>query len=57
MSATIAGIIARQEALTVVIRDTAELLIAPSTETTLEDDKTTWKSIVQSVVLLGESTL
>lgn len=57
MVAPIAGIIRRQGALAVVKHDTAELLIVSSTETTLEEGQTTWTTIVQNAVLLGQSTL
>ncbi len=41
----------------IVIHNTAELVIAPFAETSLEDFSKTWASMVQSAFLLGQSTL
>lgn len=41
----------------VVIHNTAELVIAPFLETTLIDFEATWTAMVQTAVLLGQSTL
>lgn len=41
----------------IVVHNTAELVIAPFTETALEDYQRTWTSMVQSLVVLGQSVL
>ncbi|MDC0660575.1 SDR family NAD(P)-dependent oxidoreductase [Leisingera sp. SS27] len=40
-----------------VVHNTAELVIAPFTETTLQDYQRTWSSMVQSAILLAQATL
>ncbi len=55
--ASIAGIIAEHGPPSVVVHNTAELVIAPFTETRLEDYSRTWTSMVQTAVLLAQSTL
>ncbi len=41
----------------IVVHNTAELVIAPFAETTLEDYQRTWASMVQSLVVLGQCVL
>lgn len=41
----------------VVIHNTAELVIAPFADTTLNDHRRLWISMVQTAILLGQSTL
>ena len=41
----------------VVVHNTAELVIAPFGETTLDDFSRTWTSMVQTAFLLGQATL
>ncbi|UWR03658.1 SDR family NAD(P)-dependent oxidoreductase [Ruegeria conchae] len=41
----------------IVVHNTAELVIAPFPETTLEDYQRTWTSMVQSLVVLGQCIL
>ena len=55
--ATIAEVIAEHGPPSVVVHNTAELVIAPFTETGLEDYSRTWTSMVQTAVLLAQSTL
>ncbi len=54
---TIAEIIAEHGPPSVVVHNTAELVIAPFTEARLEDYSRTWTSMVQTAVLLAQSTL
>ena len=53
----IADLIARHGPPKIVVHNTAELVISPFPETTLEDYQRTWTSMVQSLVVLGQSTL
>ncbi|MEP1942815.1 MAG: SDR family NAD(P)-dependent oxidoreductase [Sulfitobacter sp.] len=53
----LASIIAEFGPPKVVVHNTAELVIAPFGETTLEDFQRTWTSMVQTPILLGQSTL
>ncbi len=41
----------------IVVHNTAELVIAPFAETTLNDYQRTWTSMVQTLVILGQSVL
>lgn len=41
----------------VAVHNTAELIIAPFEETTLEDFQRTWRSMVQSAVVLSNATI
>ena len=53
----ISGIIAKHGPPSVVVHNTAELFIAPFGDTTLADYQRTWTSMVQTAVLLAQSTL
>jgi NAD(P)-dependent dehydrogenase (short-subunit alcohol dehydrogenase family) len=53
----IADIIAVHGPPRIVVHNTAELVIAPFTDTTLADYQRTWTSMVQTAVLLAQSTL
>lgn len=53
----IASVIAEHGPPKVVIHNTAELVIAPFAETRLADYQRTWGSMVQSAILLAQSTL
>ncbi|MCV0423958.1 MAG: SDR family NAD(P)-dependent oxidoreductase [Roseibium sp.] len=55
--ATLAGLIADHGPPEIVVHNTAELVIAPFAETTLDDYRRTWASMVQSAVLLAQATL
>lgn len=55
--ATIAQIIAAHGPPEIVVHNTAELVIAPFAETTLDDYQRTWTSMVQTAVLLAQSVL
>ena len=55
--ATIAGIIADYGPPKIIIHNTAELVIAPFAETRLDDYQRTWTSMVQTAVLLAQSTM
>jgi len=55
--ATIAAIIAEYGPPRVVVHNTAELVIAPFAGTTLEDYQRTWASMVQTAILVAQSTL
>lgn len=57
MRTTIAQIIADHGVPTVVIHNAAELVICPFEDGHLSDYQRTWASMVQSCVLLGQSTL
>ncbi|MEM9349188.1 MAG: SDR family NAD(P)-dependent oxidoreductase, partial [Pseudomonadota bacterium] len=57
MRDTIAQIIAEHGAPKVVIHNAAELVICPFEDGHLSDYQRTWASMVQSCVLLGQSTL
>ncbi|MEM7732698.1 MAG: SDR family NAD(P)-dependent oxidoreductase [Pseudomonadota bacterium] len=52
-----AEIISQHGAPNVVIHNTAELVIKPFTEIHLSDYQRTWSSMVQTAVLLGQTTL
>jgi NAD(P)-dependent dehydrogenase (short-subunit alcohol dehydrogenase family) len=54
---TIADIIAEYGPPKIVVHNTAELVIAPFAETTLDDYQRTWTSMVQTAILLAQSTL
>lgn len=54
---TIDRIIAAHGPPAIVIHNTAELVIAPFADTTLDDYQRTWTSMVQTAVLLGQSVL
>ena len=41
----------------IVVHNAAELVIAPFSDTTLEDYQRTWRSMVQSAVLLAQSVM
>lgn len=53
----IADLIARHGPPKIVVHNTAELVIAPFTETTLSDYQRTWTSMVQSLIVLGQAVL
>lgn len=53
----IESIIAEHGAPKVVLHNTAELVIAPFEKTSLDDFQRTWSSMVQTAVLLAQSTL
>lgn len=53
----IAKVIAEHGAPKVLVHNTAELVIAPFTDTHLSDYQRTWESMVQSAILLAQSTL
>ena len=53
----IAQIIDTHGVPSVVVHNTAELVIAPFGETTLDDFSRTWTSMVQTAFLLGQATL
>lgn len=53
----IADLIAAHGPPALVVHNTAELVISPFTETALEDYQRTWTSMVQSLVVLGQSVL
>lgn len=55
--AKIAEIIAKFGPPKIVVHNTVELVIAPFAETTLDDYQRTWTSMVQTAILLGQSTL
>ncbi len=55
--ATIAALIAEYGPPGIVVHNTLELVIAPFAGTTLEDYQRTWASMVQTAVLLAQSTL
>ncbi|WP_171103305.1 MULTISPECIES: SDR family NAD(P)-dependent oxidoreductase [unclassified Ruegeria] len=57
VSPIIAKLIAIHGPPKIVVHNTAELVIAPFTGTTLEDYQRTWASMVQSLVVLGQSVL
>lgn len=54
---TIAQIIAEHGPPKIVVHNTAELVISPFSDTTLQDYQNTWTSMVQTAVLLAQSTL
>jgi NAD(P)-dependent dehydrogenase (short-subunit alcohol dehydrogenase family) len=54
---TLANIIAEFGPPKVVIHNAAELVIAPFIETRLEDYRRTWGSMVQSAILIAQSTM
>ncbi|MEP0249778.1 MAG: SDR family NAD(P)-dependent oxidoreductase, partial [Roseobacter sp.] len=54
---TITDIMAAHGTPQVVIHNTAELVIAPFGDTTIDDFSRTWTSMVQTAFLLGQSTL
>jgi NAD(P)-dependent dehydrogenase (short-subunit alcohol dehydrogenase family) len=55
--ATLANIITEFGPPKVVIHNAAELVIAPFIETRLEDYRRTWGSMVQSAILIAQSTM
>lgn len=55
--AIMADIIAEHGAPKIVVHNTAELVIAPFGETHVDDFQRTWTSMVQTAILLGQSTL
>lgn len=55
--AQITEIIARYGPPKIVVHNTAELVIAPFTETTLADYQRTWTSMVQTLILLSQSVM
>lgn len=55
--ATLAKIIDTHGAPKIVVHNTAELVIAPFGDTSLDDFSRTWTSMVQTAFLLGQSTL
>lgn len=57
VSPIVADLIAAHGSPKIVIHNTAELMIAPFLETTLDDYKRTWNSMVQTLVVLGQSVL
>ncbi|WP_300019853.1 SDR family NAD(P)-dependent oxidoreductase [uncultured Roseobacter sp.] len=54
---TIAEIIADHGPPKIVVHNTAELVISPFSDTTLQDYQKTWASMVQTAVLLAQATL
>lgn len=56
-NAVITDLIAQHGPPEIVVHNTAELVIAPFAETTVEDFQRTWTSMVQSLVLLGQAVL
>jgi len=54
---TIAKIIAEYGPPKVVIHNTSELVIAPFAQTQLDDYRRTWGSMVQSAILVAQSTM
>ncbi|MEM8980925.1 MAG: SDR family NAD(P)-dependent oxidoreductase [Pseudomonadota bacterium] len=56
-SAVLGDLIAHHGPPKVVVHNTAELVIAPFSETTLADYQRTWASTVQTLVVLGQSVL
>ncbi|MCR9136859.1 MAG: SDR family NAD(P)-dependent oxidoreductase [Alphaproteobacteria bacterium] len=54
---TISRIIDAHGPPAIVVHNTAELVIAPFAETSLEDYQRTWTSMVQSAVLLAQSVM
>lgn len=54
---TIAEIIAEHGPPKIVVHNTAELIINPFSDTTLQDYQKTWASMVQTAILLAQSTL
>ncbi|MEP4194407.1 MAG: SDR family NAD(P)-dependent oxidoreductase [Aliishimia sp.] len=57
VSSKLTEIIAQYGPPKIVVHNTAELVIAPFADTTLDDYTRTWTSMVQTAVLLGQSTL
>jgi len=55
--AKLAEIISRYGPPKIVVHNTAELVISPFSDTTIEDYQRTWTSTVQTAVLLAKSTL
>lgn len=53
----IADIIAEHGAPKIVVHNAAELVISPFSKTTLDDYQRTWTSMVQTAILLAQSTL
>ncbi|GFE48366.1 hypothetical protein So717_01190 [Roseobacter cerasinus] len=56
-SGTIADLIAAHGPPKIVVHNTAELVIAPFTETTLADYQRTWTSMVQTLIILAQSVM
>jgi len=57
VATTLAGIIDTHGAPQVVVHNTAELVIGPFGDTSLQDFSRTWTSMVQTAFLLGQATL
>ncbi len=57
VSPLIADLIGHYGPPNIVVHNTAELVIAPFAETTLNDYQRTWTSMVQTLVVLGQSVL
>ncbi|WP_424830275.1 SDR family NAD(P)-dependent oxidoreductase [Ruegeria sp.] len=57
VASVIADMIATHGPPKIVVHNTAELVIAPFSETTLNDYQQTWTSMVQSLVVLGQCVL
>jgi len=57
VSAKISELIAQYGPPEIVVHNTAELVIAPFSDTTLNDYQKTWASMVQTAILLAQSTL
>ena len=57
VAATLAAIIDTHGVPQVVVHNTAELVIAPFGDTSLQDFSRTWTSMVQTAFLLGQATL
>lgn len=53
----LADLIAEHGPPKIVVHHTAELVIAPFTETTLDDYRRTWTAMVETLVILGQSVL
>lgn len=56
-SALIAELIKKHGPPKIVVHNTAELVISPFSQTTLADFQRTWTSMVQTLVVLGQSVL
>lgn len=57
VASVIADVIATHGPPKIVVHNTAELVIAPFSEATLNDYQQTWTSMVQSLVVLGQCVL
>ena len=56
-STSITSLMAKYGAPSIVVHNTAELVIAPLEKTKIEDYERTWRSMVQSAIVLAQSTL